>query len=127
MMKFLGIDYGDRYIGLALGETGSIAVPHSVITRDEQLWTNLAHLVQDESIAVIVVGWPVSMSGNENERTRATDLFIAELSEKIRVPIYREDERLSSAEAKGRGASGRVDASAAAVLLQSYLDKHGNA
>src|SRR3989344_219158 len=76
MSKFLGIDYGDTYIGLALADRGHVAVPYTVVRYDKDFMDLLAKLVHDERITDLVVGWPLSMSGAENERTRKTEIFI---------------------------------------------------
>lgn len=125
MKKYLGIDFGDTYIGLALAEGVGPALPYKVVKHDESLWPLLRQLFTDVAITDIVVGWPISLSGNENKRTVATEAFIEQLGHHTNLPIHRADERFSSAEATAKGMRGRVDAMAAAHFLQAFVDRHG--
>ena len=125
MKKYLGIDFGDQYIGVALAEERSVAIPYTVLRYTKAFWQDIVRIITDESITDIVVGWPLSMSGGSNERTSATAEFIKKMKEHTELPIYREDERLTSAAASRTVSSKkRVDALAAADILQSYLDSH---
>lgn len=126
-MKYLGIDFGESYVGLALADERNLALPYKVVAFDVSFWQLIQSLVAQEGIVAIVVGWPLSMNGQENQRTQRTTRFIEELEEHVAVPIYREDERLSSAAAQQRGTRGRDDAVAAAEILQTYLTRHGSA
>jgi len=123
-MKYLGIDFGDTHIGIALGDTGSIAVPFGIVQNDDGLMVELKRITRDESVDEIVVGWPVSLSGKENERTVKTDQFIHRLADELGLPIYKSDERMTSTAAEKKGVRGRVDAAAATDILQTYMDKH---
>ena len=122
MKKYLGIDFGDSYIGLAIADGSGIAVPLSVLRLEGHEFSELRKIIEEESISDIVVGWPMSMSGAENERTRITGEFIKFLAQHTPVPIHRADERLTSAAAKRKTSKARVDAVAAAEILQTYLD-----
>lgn len=121
----LGIDFGDRHIGLALNRGTGIAVPFKMIPYDELFWTILIQLARDERINRIVVGLPVSLSGKEHERALKTRSFVDELKRKVSIPVYLQDERLSSKAARAKGVKGHVDAAAAAEILQTYLDRYG--
>ncbi len=124
MDKYLGIDFGDSYIGLALSGKGNIALPYKVIPYNKVFWEFIQKLIADEGITICVIGWPISLSGNENERTRATQRFIDEFKKRIKLPVFFSDERLSSKAAHAQGVKGRVDAIAAAEILQTHLDRH---
>lgn len=135
--KYLGIDYGDVHIGLALA-SGLLAVPYTVVNNDQGFWKMLPQLISDEAITDIVVGWPVRMSGKEGSRTEKTSQFIERVRTRVALPVHRTDERLSTriaharsdaARARGdarraRSAADRVDAVAAAEILQTFLDAH---
>lgn len=124
MNKYLGIDFGDKYIGLALA-TGQerLALPLQVVSYDVNFWPVLTAIVKEEAVTQIVVGWPLSLSGGENERTRATARFVERLKQYIGVPVSFADERLTSA-ASGQKRGERNDHRAAAHILQNYLDRH---
>lgn len=124
MKRYLGIDYGDARIGLALADESNFALPFKIIDNDTKLWDTLAAIQRSENITDIVVGWPISMSGNENERTKKTTEFIQELKARLALPVHRADERLSTAAAKKDTNKHRVDAEAASHILQSYLDSY---
>jgi putative holliday junction resolvase len=123
-MKYLGIDFGESYVGLALADERKLAVPVKVVKYDTSFWKFVQNFVAQEGIAEIVIGWPISMSGGENERTKRTARFIEELEDHIALPMHREDERLSSAASQSKGVKGRDDAAAAAEILQTYLDRN---
>ena len=139
-MRVLGIDYGQRRIGLALSDaTGLLARPWKTIPRDgnpQQVAAGIAREVSvlradADGLEAVVVGWPTRLSGEANEQTAAVAAFVAQLRPLIDVPIVTEDERLSSWEADQLLASRepdwrkrkrQLDAMAAAVILQNYLD-----
>ncbi|MBI4090520.1 MAG: Holliday junction resolvase RuvX [Candidatus Komeilibacteria bacterium] len=125
MRKYLGIDYGDVRIGLALADESNLALPFKIIDTDPKLWDTLEALLRSEGITDLVVGWPISMSGAENERTNKTGIFIAELERRFSLPVHKSDERLSTVAARKESSRARVDAQAAAHILQAYLDSHG--
>ena len=88
MIKLLGIDYGDSRIGIAIADLGSIAVPYTTLKAGDGFWDALAQIIRDEHIAELVVGWPLSLSGKENERTEATKHFVAQARERTGLPVY---------------------------------------
>jgi putative Holliday junction resolvase len=139
-MRVLGIDYGQRRIGLALSDaTGLLARPWKTIPRQgspQQVAVGIAREVavlqsDADGLDAVVVGWPTRLSGEANEQTAAVDAFVAHLRPLTDVPVVTEDERLSSWEADQLLASrepdwrkrkSQLDAMSAAVILQSYLD-----
>jgi putative Holliday junction resolvase len=133
---FLGIDYGLARIGLAKSDiSGLLASPYKTIEYKsinraiEQVIVEIGEL----SAVGVVVGYPVALSGgNQGERCRMVDAFIDRLKKKYGGPIYRMDERDSSAEAediihihgkKIGKKKDRVDKIAAAIILQRFLDE----
>jgi putative holliday junction resolvase len=124
MKKYLGIDFGDKNIGLAIAEQDSIAVPLKVVQMNSGFWQVLEEVIDNQFIDTIVVGWPQSLSGQENARTKMTQRFIEQIRKRHKVSIVKEDERLTTSAAKSKGLQGRVDAAAAAEILQTYLDRH---
>ena len=122
-MKYLGIDYGTKRVGIALSdERGSIAFPHSVLQNDDSLLPALAMLIEREQVMKIAIGDTRASGGAENVITPNVEAFAIALR-KRGVSVTLVPELLSSFEA-GRyvRASGQSDASAAAIILQRYLD-----
>ncbi|KAF0135297.1 MAG: putative holliday junction resolvase [Candidatus Saganbacteria bacterium] len=141
-MRLLGIDYGDKRIGIAISDPlGSFALGVAVVGKGNTFDKDLAEINQVikkfDGVNGIVVGLPKKMSGELGIQAEKVLRFVDYIKEKLRVPIYTWDERLSTKEAeralKDAGLNSRkirkvVDKSAAANILQSYLDykKHEN-
>lgn len=125
IMKVLGIDYGEKRIGLALGDTESrVAAPWKTVeNRDEIIGAASA-----EEVGAIVVGLPLTLKGEEGPQAKDVRGFIEGLKNKVAVIIETIDERLTSqladrfAEAYGHQFD--RDAVSAAAILQTYLDQH---
>jgi putative holliday junction resolvase len=143
--KFLGIDYGTKRIGVAVSdEDGVLAFPKEIVLNGAGTFKRLGEILKEENIAEIVVGESVDFSGALNALSARIDVFISELGEKFDLPIHKQKEFLTSVEARkapnGKSKlspsqahskvkqikSGRIDASAAALILQRYLDKHNS-
>lgn len=127
MSVFLGIDYGEKRIGLAISdETGTFAVPSETLAHDsrEQVFAHIQRVVKEKGIEKIVVGLPLSLSGAYSEQTEKTQDFVHALGEQILIPVDTHDERLTSAAADRGGIDVSTrDARAAAIMLQNYLDQ----
>ena len=138
----LGIDYGARRIGLALSDaTATLASPWRMLHRPPSeaetmrlLIAEISSLRQaDDGLEAVVVGWPRRLDGSPTDQTPIVETFVQSLKTKIDVPVILQDERLSSIEAESRLARRErdwrkrkqlLDAAAAAVILQDYLDSH---
>ncbi len=133
--RILAIDLGDRRTGLATcDELGMTVAPRDVLEQRDPttLLQTIAELVAEEEFDRIVLGLPLNMDGTEGDRAKVTRAFAKKLAATTpECPIEFWDERLTSVEAEGilkaRGVHGskrrgRVDAVAACVLLQAYLD-----
>lgn len=131
--RVLGLDLGDVRIGLAIsGPDRKVAVPFGTVhTGAPADLKTIARIVQENEVTLVVVGNPLRMSGEIGTRARHAEEFAGALRQFLPVPVVLHDERLSTAEAeralRSAGARGRerrlaVDRSAAAVILQSYLD-----
>ena len=137
MPRILGIDYGAKRVGLAVSDPlNIIAQPLMTLIREESggWWHQLEAIVVEQEIVTIVVGYPVTMKGTHSRQTAEVDRFILDLGERMTIPIDRYDERLTSVAAQkslilqGIKASRNkeaVDATAAALILQDYLDSRG--
>ena len=124
-MKYLGIDFGTKKVGLAVSdEAGSIAFPRDILSRDERLLSHLKHVVAEEGIGAVVVGDTRAYSGARNQASDAADEFIRTLESELDIPVRRGIEAYSSVEASRYAPPGhrRDDSSAAAIILQRFLD-----
>lgn len=126
-MRYLGIDYGSRRIGLALSdEEGRIAFPRHTLQRlsDAQAVRKIAALVKKERIGTVVVGLPWGLDGNDTDQTRAARSFGEKLGRALVIPIAYENEMFTTRMAHASGADKKhVHESSAALILQSFLDK----
>lgn len=137
-MRILGLDPGERRIGIAISDpTGMLAHPLQTLVRGsrEEDFAAIAALVAEHDVELVVVGWPLSLDGTEGPQARRVARYTDALAACLPVPVVSWDERFTTAAAdeilrqirgrKGRRrarARGQVDAIAAAVILQSYLD-----
>jgi putative holliday junction resolvase len=140
-VRALGIDFGAKRIGLALSDaTGMLASPWKTIegaaaetaaARVAAVAVELA--AESDGLEVLVVGWPRRLDGSDNDQTPIVRVFAAALERLSGLPVILQDERLSSHEADARLAlrerdwrkrKAKLDAAAAAVILQDYLDEN---
>ena len=123
--KVLGIDFGTKKIGIAISdENGNFALPKLVLSNDRSLLENLGKIIREENISEIVIGESVNYKGEENPIMKDVKVFTKELKEKFNLPVSFEPEFLTTHQAKSiQGQSALTDASAAALILQSFLDK----
>ncbi|RJQ34228.1 Holliday junction resolvase RuvX [Candidatus Parcubacteria bacterium] len=126
-MKFLGLDYGAKRVGLALSDDeGKFAFPHIVLQNDRTLLKNIEEIGREKGIEVIVIGDTRALSGEPNPVTKEAQEFSDALASTLSVPVRTVWEAWSSIEASRFAPKGREhdDASAAAIILQRYLDTH---
>jgi putative Holliday junction resolvase len=126
-MRYLGIDYGEKRIGLALSDRdGGIAFPHSTIENNKKTLATLLSLVEAEGVGCVVMGDTRGSSGGENTITESAELFLAELEEESGLTVRRVPELYSSVEVSRYApeSSGHNDAAAAALILQRFIDMH---
>lgn len=134
-VRALGVDVGARRVGVALSdELGLLATPLTTIpVRKDgaRALEELARLARERGVAVVVIGLPTGLGGQEGPQARAVRAFAARLAPLLDVPLAFQDERYTTAQAERilieRGLSRerrreRIDAVAAAILLQDYLD-----
>lgn len=124
-MKALGIDYGEKNIGIAISdEEGMMAFPRITIQNKPLVLADIARICKEEKIQTIVLGIPVSFSGIESEQARTIKTFGMELIEHVSIPVVYENEVLSSKMADMLGSSkAKRDQNAAAIILQTWLDR----
>jgi putative Holliday junction resolvase len=139
-VRFLGIDYGQRRIGLALSDpTGLLARPWKALVRQgnpsqvaSTLGAEVAALqAEADGLDAVVLGFPRRLNGDEHEQSRVVRALADHLRLVVAIPVHLQDERLSSREAESllarrekdwRRRKALLDAAAAAVILQDYLD-----
>ncbi len=131
---FLGIDYGTRRIGLAKSDpTGLIASVLTTleVTGDRDALNQIGAVIEEYQPNGLVIGYPLSMSGEKNRQCEQVDRFIERLGRIFTGPIHKVDERLSSVEAtrtlhahgqKTGKDKKRIDRLAAVLILQRFLD-----
>lgn len=126
LMRYLGIDYGSKRIGVAVSDDeGRMAFPAGVVSnRGKTVTKEIADRARKEHINLIVIGMPMGLDGKETEQTHATRLFVVALKRAIKLPIETENEMLTSRMAEASGMKDEhIDAASAAIILQSYLDR----
>jgi putative Holliday junction resolvase len=143
-MRILGVDVGQRRVGLAISDTSAtIARPlltlhvHGADDAVAQVAAEIARLgLEEDGLAAVVVGMPARLDGTPSSQTPHIAAFIDHLRARTAVPIEEEDERLTSREAESRLAvrerdwrkrKEQLDAAAAAIILQDYLDRRATA
>ena len=134
--RVLGIDYGERRVGIALSDESQL-IAQALVTlerrrgADVQLYQALSALVHEHEAVHIVIGWPLRLNGREGIQTQKVERFIKALTPHIDVEISRWDERMTTNSAERalreggvRGARQRakVDQVAAALILRGWLD-----
>ncbi len=134
-MRYVGLDYGEKRIGIAVSDSkGLLALPVQSFVRTKDRKRDLrriAELVNEYEPSKIIVGMPLGLSGDAGSSAEAVRRFVLELSKEVGVDILMHDERLSTVEASRRLKEANlsskaqrsvIDASAAAIILQSWLD-----
>lgn len=123
--KILGLDYGDRRIGLALAEEGSMAVPYKILENKSHpsLLLELQKIISEENISLLVVGLPHSLSGRANERLRITQEFVTWLKESFSLEVTTMDERFTSKMFSKMGVKKDIDKHSATAILDSFLNQ----
>ncbi len=124
-MRYLGLDYGAKRIGLALSSEG-IAFPQGIIANDNNLFPFLREMVEREKVSSIVVGDTRTLGGSANPITKDAEAFMKRLAKETNLPVLGAREAESSREASRYVEETRDDA-AAAIILQRYLDMRGSA
>jgi putative Holliday junction resolvase len=134
-MRILGIDHGTKRVGLAISdEMAMIAQPLEFVAAqpEAKLFAHIAEIVAQRNIGEIVIGMPRNMDGSFGPAAEKVREFITALQQAVTVPIKTWDERLTSVQANRLLIEGgvrraqrkeKVDQTAAAILLQSYLDR----
>ena len=134
-MKYLGIDYGTKRIGLATSDTGgSLAFPLTTVKAGPRALEEIAQIIKKEGVKKIVLGESRNFKGEANKVMEDIEQFKTDIEELSGLPVAYEAEFLTSAGAarqfegdfgrKEKPSQDKLDASAAAMILQSYLDRN---
>jgi len=124
-MKYLGIDYGTKNIGLAISdEDGRMAFPKETIQNNIMTMGRIKNICDEEEVVEIVIGESLDFKQNPNPVMADIDTFSQALRDEIGKKVHLEPEFMTSQQAeKIQGKHDNLDASAATIILQSYLDK----
>lgn len=140
-MDYLGIDYGSKCIGLAWGSDAlKMVVPLKALRvhSTEQVLKDLQIIVNERGCDALVIGLPVHADGTEGQRVKEVKYFAEQLKQTFNLPIYFQDERLSTQtartltgadnlslrRAKAQKNKGIIDSTAATVILEEWMEGH---
>jgi putative Holliday junction resolvase len=133
-MRYLGLDIGDRWLGVALSDpSGKLASPLTIIKRSEDLadLEVIARIINQHEVKQVIVGLPRSMDGSLGRQADKVEAFTQKLRRQVEIPVEFRDERLTTVSARRmmrasqtkKGKKKRDDAIAAAIILQGFLDE----
>lgn len=130
-MRILGLDYGTKNIGVAISDEGaSFAFPKAILPNNDKIWKELARIIHDDGVSAIVVGDP-----GENKLSEKVKIFVKELKTQFGLEVFLEKEFMTSMHVSQAGGKKPIarqnkketgskrDDSAAALILQRYLDR----
>ena len=132
-MRYLSIDYGSRRTGLAICDPSETFVsPLAVIDARKGLLEKILKIIETENVEAVVVGLPLNMDDSKGPQAQLSEKFAEQLKKELQIPVYLQDERLSSFAAEEKLApaqytrgkkKNRLDAVAAAEILELFLQK----
>jgi len=133
-VNYLGIDWGEKRIGLAFADEVGVAVPlpATVQASKKERLRHIEGVIADRKVRAIVVGYPLNMDGSAGFKAREVDAFVDYIEKRFRLPVHRVDERLTShcveqgfegGRRKPDRKSGEIDSRSAALILQDFLEE----
>lgn len=124
-MRKMGIDYGEKRIGVALSnEDGTMAFPHSVLKNEPAFLDALVALIEEKEVGEIVIGHSLDRENNPNSVQEAINELVTDLTLQTGLPVHLEPEQYTSQAAKRiQGKNAMIDASAAALILDSFITR----
>jgi putative Holliday junction resolvase len=128
MSRILALDFGEARCGCALSDpTGTLATPIGAVESPatRRGLRDLAALTRDSGVERVVVGLPLTLSGEEGQQAQATREFASRLEGLVAVPVELYDERYTTRQAEQTGGGADADSRAAAHLLEAYLAATG--
>lgn len=134
----MGIDYGSKVVGTALYQLDRdpFALPYSrlVVKSEQQVMSELKQIVGDELIDLVILGVPYMVDGTETDLSRKIKFFGQQLGETLKLPVYEQDETLSTFEAQERMKNSprynfkvdpkQIDSLCAAIILEDFCHNH---
>jgi len=134
-MRYLAIDYGTKRTGAAICDPSeTIVSPLAVIEGQKDLLDRIVRIVETENVGAIVLGLPLNMDDSIGPQAKLVFQFAEQLKSRLSIPIYFQDERLTSFAAEQKSANiessrkkkqKRLDAIAAAAILEAFLERKG--
>lgn len=123
--RLMGIDYGEKRVGIAISdEGGSIAMPYAVLKNDKNILNNIREICTKRNIKKMVIGLSLDFKGQPNFIVQETNKLKTVLEKDLNIPVSYEPEVLTTKEAERlQGKVEKIDASAAALILKSFIDK----
>jgi putative Holliday junction resolvase len=131
-MRYLAVDYGNKITGLAIcDQTETFVSPLMAIPTSDSLIDKIIEVVKAENVGALVLGLPLNMDDSVGPQAKKVQAFGGEIQKQIDTPVFFQDERLSTFAAEGKmidmdltrkGKKRRIDALAAAEILQAFLD-----
>ncbi len=135
-MRYLAIDYGSKSTGLAICDpTETVVSPFKVLPTGKDLITKIVEIVSSENVEAVVLGMPLNMDGTHGGQAQIVSDFADKLKERFSIPIFFQDERLSTFAAEKKLAEteltkkkrrSRIDAIAAAEILNAFLESESS-
>jgi putative holliday junction resolvase len=124
-MRILGIDYGTKRVGLALtDEDGRMGFPLMVVPNDSKLLSVITGVIEDKAVGEMVIGQSLGKDGSPNKIMAGIESLVTDLTLALPIPIHFEPEHYSTQAAlRLQGRNEMTDAAAAALLLNSYLER----
>jgi putative Holliday junction resolvase len=124
-MRKMGIDYGKRRIGIALtDDAGLMAFPHSVVENTSEAFDEILRIIEEKEVGEIIIGQSLGKDGSPNEIQERIGELVTDLTLHTGLPVHLQPEQYTTQEAiRFQGKTKLTDASAAAVILNSYITK----
>lgn len=125
-MNILGVDYGEKRIGLAWMQTGlDVVLPFGKVEvkNEDQALTELVNLIKEERIDLVIIGLPLNLNGTENKHTEKIRKFAEMLKSRVDIKMEYVNEMFSSQQADKMGSGVSRDEKSAMVILESYKNK----
>ena len=137
-MRYLGLDLGSRTLGIAISDRSGLIARSLTIIRHHEEYDSLIEkvktIVEEENVEAIVLGYPKNMNNTIGPKGLLSQEFKEKLENDIQIPVYLQDERLTTRQAQNVLISNDtsrkkrkqvIDSMAATIILQSYLDRKG--
>ena len=138
MNRFLGLDVGDKYIGVSISDTTCTIASNLVTIRrtsNDKAYEEIEGILNDYNIGTVVVGVPINMDGSDTVMSKRIRKFARKLTPKFGVEVIFQDERFTSTEAertliqsnvRRENRKKYIDQLAASIILQTYIDRMNN-